>query len=203
MKMPRQKQVIYPALLTVCATVLLTSGCATTNRAQSGAIVGSGLGAMTGAIVGAGSGHAEGGALIGAAAGALAGGLVGNAEDARQERDAAIAQAAYAQQMQQAVTNVDMIQLSQSGISDDVIISSMNSQGGNFDLSPQGIIGLKNSGVSDRVILSMQRFDHLAPPPVTRVIHEPRTRVIIAEPAPSLHFGYGPHRRRRRDHCDW
>ncbi len=203
--MTRYRDSVRGPLSVACLTLILTSGCATTNHAQSGAIVGSGLGAMTGAIIGAGSGHAEGGALIGAAAGALAGGLAGDAEDAREERDAAIAQAAYTQQMQQAVTNVDVIQLSQSGISDDVIISSMNSQGGNFDLSPQGIINLKNSGVSDRVILSMQRFDHLAPLPVTRVIHEPRTRVIVAEPAPSVHFSFGRGYRRRfhGNHCDW
>ncbi|MCA9078039.1 MAG: hypothetical protein KDA93_23620 [Planctomycetaceae bacterium] len=174
------------------------------NHAQSGAVVGSGLGAMTGAIIGAGSGHAEGGALIGAAAGALAGGLAGDAEDAREERDAAIAQAAYTQQLQRAITNVDVIQMTQSGISDDVIVSSMNSQGGNFDLSPQGIISLKNSGVSDGVILAMQKFDHVASPPVTRVIHEPRTRVIIAEPTPSLHFSFGSGPRcRPRHHHHW
>ncbi len=205
----RGQQAVRNTLSAFGLTLLLCSGCATMNQTQTGAVVGSGLGAVTGAIVGAGSGHAEGGALIGAAAGALAGGLVGNAEDARAERDAAVAQAAYNQQMQQALTNIDVIQLSQSGISDDVIISSMNSQGGRFDLSPQGIIGLKNSGVNDRLILSMQRFDHLAPPPVTRVIHEPRTRIIYAEPAPSMHFSFGSGHRRHYHghhhwgHCDW
>lgn len=204
--MTRMPRVIRTILSATFLTLMLSNGCATMNHAQSGAVVGSGLGAMTGAIIGAGSGHAEGGALIGAAAGALAGGLAGNAEDAREERDAAIAQAAYTQQLQRAITNVDVIQMTQSGISADVIISSMNSQGGNFDLSPQGIITLKNSGVSDGVILAMQKFDHVAPPPVTRVIHEPRTRVIIAEPPPpSLHFsfGSGPRCRPRHHHHHW
>ncbi len=205
----RMKTLVQEVFPLVAPALLLCSGCATMNHTQAGAVVGSGLGAVTGAIVGAGSGHAEGGALIGAAAGALAGGLVGDTEDARDQRDTAIAQAAYNQQLQQAVTNVDVIQMSQSGISDDVIISSMNAQGGRFDLSPQGIIGLKNSGVSDRLILSMQRFDHLAPPPVTHVIHEPRTRVIYAEPAPAVHFSFGHGHRRHYyghhhwDHCGW
>ena len=200
MTMSRLNEAIPAKFAIIGLTLLMGSGCATMNHTQSGAAVGTGLGAVTGAIVGAGSGHAEGGALIGAAAGALAGGLVGNAEDAREERDAAIAQAAYAQQMQQAMSNVDVIQMSQSGISDDVIISSMNSQGGRFDLSPQGIINLKNSGVSDRVIISMQRFDHVAQPPVTTIIREPSPRVIIAEPAPSLYFSFGHHRPFHRHH---
>ena len=181
---------------------LLLSGCQTTSRAQTGAIVGSGLGAMTGAIIGSNSGHAGKGALIGAAAGALGGGLIGNAEDARAERDAAIAQAAYAQQTQQAVTNVDVIHLTQSGISEDVIISAMRSQGGRFDLSPQGIINLKNSGVSDRVILAMQNFDHLTPTPVTTIVHEPPAHVIVVPRAPAAHFSFGsrPH---YRDYGHW
>ena len=74
---------------------LALAGCQNMNNTQSGALLGTGLGATTGAIIGNASGHAGGGALIGAAAGALAGGLVGNAEDAREERDVAVAHAQY------------------------------------------------------------------------------------------------------------
>src|SRR5262249_24091675 len=78
------------------ALALTLAGCANMNNTQSGALLGTGLGATAGAIVGSASGHAGGGALIGAAAGAVTGGLVGNAEDAREERDAAVAHAQYA-----------------------------------------------------------------------------------------------------------
>lgn len=196
-------------LTVVCGLVLLSAGCRSINYAQSGALLGTGLGAVTGAMVGAHSGHAEGGALIGAAAGALAGGLIGDAEDARVERDAAIAQAAYAQQMQHAVTNVDVIQLASSGVHDDVIISTIRSQGGRFDLSPRAIITLKNSGVSDRVILEMQNYGRFAPPPVTTVVAEPSPRVVVVRPepppGPRLHFSFGsrPHRWHHHHHWHW
>lgn len=190
--------------------LLMLAGCQTMNHAQSGALLGTGMGAITGAMVGAHNGHAEGGALIGAAAGALAGGLIGDAEDARVERDAAIAQAAYAQQTQQAVTNIDVIQLTSSGVSPDVIISTIRSQGGRFDLAPQAIITLKNSGVSDRVIMEMQHHGRLGPPPVTTVVAEPPRRVVVVPPpGPRLHFSFGSGPRHRRHHhhhwddCYW
>ncbi|MGD9856699.1 MAG: glycine zipper domain-containing protein [Planctomycetaceae bacterium] len=185
---------------------LLLAGCQSMNQTQAGALVGTGLGAVTGAMVGSHSGHTEGGALIGAAAGALAGGLIGNAEDARVERDAAIAQAAYAQR---AVTNVDVLQLARSGVGDDVIISTIRSQGGRFDLSPQAIIALKNSGVSDQVILAMQHYGRAMPAPVTTVIAEPAPRVIYVPPGPRYHVSigsgryYGGHHRQHWDDCHW
>src|SRR5262245_64970259 len=104
---------------------LAVAGCQNMNNTQSGALLGTGLGATTGAIIGSESGHAGGGALIGAAAGALAGGLAGNAVDAREERDAAIAQAQYhqaqAQAAQQAMTTADVADMVHAGLSDDVI----------------------------------------------------------------------------------
>ncbi|REJ83665.1 MAG: hypothetical protein DWQ34_08535 [Planctomycetota bacterium] len=190
------------SLAVFCGLLLSLTGCQSMNNAQSGALAGAGIGALTGAMVGSNSGHAEGGALIGAATGALAGGIIGDAEDARQERDAAIAQAAYAQQTQQSVTNIDILQLAGSGISDDVIISTIRSQGGRFDLSPQAIITLKNSGVSDRVILEMQNYDTISPP-ITTVIAEPPPVVVVPPPGPRVHFSFGRRPRRRYRHFHW
>lgn len=185
-----------------CGLVLSLTGCQSMNNAQSGALTGAGMGALTGAVIGSNSGHAEGGALIGAATGALAGGLIGDAEDAREERDAAIAQAAFAQQAQQAVTNVDVIQLASNGVSEEVIISTIRSQGGRFDLSPQAVITLKNSGVSDRVILEMQNHDRISAP-VTAVVAEPPPVVVVNPPGPRLHFSIGPRPRRWRRRPVW
>ena len=182
--------------LVMVALPLLSVGCQTTSRAQSGALVGSGLGAVTGAIVGSHNGNAESGALIGAAAGALAGGILGDAEDARAERDAALAHAAH---VQQAVTNVQVLQLAHSGVSDDVIVSTIRSQGGRFDLSPQAIINLKNSGVSDRVILAMQNSHSPSPLRGTVFVAEPRPNVVVVPPpGPRLHLSFGS---RPRRHC--
>src|SRR6516162_1794426 len=106
----------------LAALGLALAGCQNMNNTQTGAAVGGGLGALTGAVIGEASGHAGGGALIGAAAGALAGGLVGNAEDKREERDAAVAQAEYehaqTQALAQAVTISDVVTMAHSGVGD-------------------------------------------------------------------------------------
>src|SRR5262245_8960439 len=159
----------------VVAVAVLMAGCQNMNNTQSGALVGSGLGAATGAIIGEASGHAGGGALIGAAAGALAGGLAGNAADAREERDAAVAHAQYAQAhsqaIAQAVTDADVVTMTRSGVGDDVIINSIRTRGCRWNSAPENVIALKQQGVSDRVIEAMQNSGlHMpapaAPPPV-------------------------------------
>jgi hypothetical protein len=175
---------------------LLAAGCAT--HTETGMAMGSGLGALTGAVIGHQSGHTAGGAVLGGIVGAAAGGLVGNAEDAREERDAAYARAAYVEAASDAMTNAEVIQLAQSGVSDAVILSSMRTRGGRFDLSPPGVIQLTSSGVSENVILAMQESQrvprYVAP---RETVYVPRSRVVVVEPAPppptmGFYFGTGP-----------
>lgn len=150
----------YRIPLAVTALSLLISGCANMNNTQAGAVAGTGLGAVTGAIVGEATGHPGAGALIGAATGAVAGGLVGNAEDAKEERDAAVAHAQYEharnQAIAQAVTESDVIIMTRNNVGDDVIINSLRTRGCRWDSSPDSVIRLKHEGVSDRVIQAMQ-----------------------------------------------
>lgn len=182
-------------ILTSLLSVLGLAGCGTMSHTQSGALTGAGLGTLAGAVIGSQSGHSAGGALIGAATGGLIGGALGSAEDAREERDLAVAHAAYAAQAQQALTNYDLIRLSQSGIGEDVIINMVNTRGGRFDLSPDAVIALKGSGVSDRVILAVQTASkrtggmvHVAPVP------PPPPGIVVLEPRPSFGVvvGSGP-----------
>ena len=197
--------------LTICGLVSLLSGCAAGYNTTGGTVLGAGLGALTGAVIGDHTGHAGGGALIGAATGAVAGGLLGNAEDAREERDVAVAQAHYERASQQAheraMKNADLVLMTQNGISDDVIISSVNNRGGLFDLSPAAIIQLKNSGISDRVILAVQSAGAPPPPGMMQANGPyppvPMTEVVVV-PRPVASFGvmvgpgrphYGPHPR--------
>lgn len=188
--------------LSIIGLIALTSGCVAGLNATSGAAVGTGFGAMTGAVIGSQSGHAGGGAAIGALTGALAGGLVGDAQDAREERDAAIAHAHYERAAQQAhaqaMNNADLVFMAQSGVSEDVIKTAVNTRGGNFDLSPAAIVHLKNNGVSDRVILAVQSA-HMAPPsvvvPTNRTFAPaPLTEVVVVPASPSMGFGmeFGP-----------
>jgi outer membrane protein OmpA-like peptidoglycan-associated protein len=59
--------------------ILVTSGCATENKTQKGALIGTGVGAAVGAGLGQAIGRSTSSTLIGAAAGAVAGGLTGGA----------------------------------------------------------------------------------------------------------------------------
>lgn len=165
------------------------------NDTATGAVVGGGLGAVTGALVG-GKDHRGGGALIGAGVGALTGGLIGNAADAADRRAAAagiaIASQANAQVAAMAVTNFDLVQMTRAGVGEDVIISTIRSRGGRFDLSPNGLIVLKQSGVSDRVVMAAQSSTPgvYAPDVAPPVIGPPP--VVYVQPTPVVRFYSGP-----------
>lgn len=176
----------------ICGLMVASTGCAARNNTETGAMVGTGVGGVLGALIGGESGHAAGGAVVGALAGATVGGLAGNAEDAREERDAAVAQAQYNQHLaaQQAVTNLDLMTMAQAGLSDQVIVNAVQTRGGQFDLSPAAIIELKNRGVSDSVILTIQNQNNVRP--VATSYSYPTTTVVqpvYVAPRPTVGFG--------------
>jgi hypothetical protein len=53
---------------------------------------------------------------------------------------------------QQTLNNDAIIKLVKAGLSDDFILSTINTQPGSYDASPEAIIALKNAGASDRVM---------------------------------------------------
>lgn len=168
------------------------------NDTVGGAVVGGGVGALTGAAIGGRKQRGEG-ALIGAGVGVLAGGLLGKAADNADQRQAAagmaVAANANAQAAAQAVTNFDLVEMTRAGVSEDLIISTIRSRGGRFDLSPTGLIALKQSGVSDRVVLAAQTGTGagFAPAPQTAVYAPAPPSVIYVRPQPAVRFYYGPH----------
>lgn len=199
--------------LAIIAVGLALCGCANMNHTGNGAVMGTAIGSVAGAMIGGESGHAAGGAVIGALTGATAGGLIGNAEDARIERDVAmaqrdgaIAQAQYIaqQQQQQRLTNFDLIRLTQSGVSDEVIVNMIRARGGQFDLTTDSIIALKSNGVSDRVIVAAQSAPVIVPagaamtapaaPAPGVVVVPPPPPAVIVEPGPPAYWGWGYHR---------
>lgn len=185
----------------IFAGLLIQTGCSSMNHTEAGMANGAGIGAVTGAIIGNHSGEAGAGALIGAAAGGLAGGLIGNAEDAREERDAAIAQANHQRMASAAIRNSDVIQMAHNGVSDSVIMGAIRSRGGAFDLSPQTIIMLKQQGISDPLIEYMQQHNYVSSsePVVIKergptVVTSPS--VVYVRPRPRRHYvrpHYGVH----------
>ena len=180
------------------------------NDTREGTITGAGLGAITGALVG-GKKNWEGGALIGAGIGALTGRAIGNSRDTADAQQVAIGSSVAAQATAQAqataVTNYDLVQMSNAGLSDDVIISTIRSRGGRFDMSPSGLISLKQSGVSDRVVMAAQQTPGsnvatpINPQPTIQIAQPP---AVYVRPAPVIHYYHGPrHHRGYHHHWHW
>lgn len=167
------------------------------NNAAEGTVVGGGLGAMTGAIIGGRSNRGEG-ALIGAGIGALTGHFFGKQQDAVDQQQAAAGYAytaqANAQAQQLAVTNYDLIEMTRAGLSDQVIVGAIQQRGGRFDLSPQGLIALKQNGVSDTVVASAQSLVTASgTAPTTVITPAPAPAPVYYRPAPAIrvHYGFG------------
>ena len=69
----------------------------------------------------------------------------------------ALTEAAFAQsQTGEALTNDDIVKMVRAQLSTNIIIATMESANVKFDLSPNGLIGLKAAGVEDRIIEAMQ-----------------------------------------------
>lgn len=132
------------------------------NNTQTGAALGAGAGSLAGAIIGHQVGHKGAGALIGGLAGGLTGAAVGNTQDVKNERDAAVARTAtlHANQRaaQRALTNSDVITMTQNGLSDEIIINSIRTRGGRFRGNSEALIAMNQAGVSQPVIMEVQRY---------------------------------------------
>lgn len=191
-------------LLAVMAAVVLTTGSHAAaqyryvpsydyyrNDTVEGTVVGGAFGALTGAIVGGKKDRGEG-ALIGAGVGALTGNLLGRSKDRADEHRAAMGAAAVAQANRQAsaraVTDYDLLRLTQAGVGDDLIINTMRSRGTRLDLSPDGLIALRDGGVSDRVLIAAQQLGRSnPPPPPPTIVTDPPPSTIIVAPRPHYH----------------
>jgi uncharacterized protein YcfJ len=159
--MPRPRKIIERFVLGSLIAVLAV-GCSNMNNTQKGAVVGGAGGTVVGAIVGKQLGNTGAGAAVGALTGMAAGALVGKSEDEAEARENAVRTAAYEHNLRvreaRAVTNSDVVYMSQNGINDTIICNEIRTRGGRFDTSPQSIINLQRSGVSDTVIQAMQNY---------------------------------------------
>lgn len=184
----------------LAVATLFAAGCTSAGRnTRSGTLLGAAIGAGTGAIVGHQSGHRGAGAAIGAGIGALTGGLVGNAIDRSEQENAYRTERALrevrAESAPARLSILDVIRMSQAGLSDGVIIAKIDQSRAAFDLTTQDVIDLKRSGVSDGVIQHMLS----RPAAPTPTYYEPRTSRTIyrtttydyypAYPAPRIHLG--------------
>jgi hypothetical protein len=56
---------------------------------------------------------------------------------------------------QQSLNNDSVIKLAKAGLSDDLIVSTINASPGTYDTSADGLIALKSAGVSDKVVSAL------------------------------------------------
>ena len=184
---------------------------------QRGATLGGLAGAIAGGIIGENNDEAGAGAAIGGVVGAVAGGLLGNAKDkeaemqrrraayynAQQQQYAAQQQAAV---LQTAVTLQDVISMTRSGLSDQVIINQVRQRGFVGTIAVSDIIALHQQGVSENVITALQSAGppqaRAAAPPapqqpmvVEQHIHRPAPVIIEEHVVPHYRPHYRPARR--------
>jgi len=69
----------------IMAIIMILSGCASMNKTEKGAVIGTAGGAATGAVIGRASGNAALGAIIGAVVGGTAGAVIGKQMDKQAE----------------------------------------------------------------------------------------------------------------------
>lgn len=142
----------YPFFLLLGILAVLT---ACESKAGTGALVGGRFGAGAGALIG----HSVGGAAIGAGAGAIGGALIGSALESH-ERDNLQEKSPHTVKRIDQGTQLsleDIKSMSQAGISDDKIISTIHSTGSIYYLSSTDEQDLTNAGVSARVIDYMKQ----------------------------------------------
>jgi len=158
------------------------TGCAPRNHTERGALVGSTAGAILGGVLGHQTGNADDGAVLGALAGGLTGAVVGNDKDMQEM--------AVEEQIRQAeaVTNLDLIRMTQSGVSDDVIINTVKTRGGHLDMSPDAVIELKANGVSDYVVLEIQKAAQAAAEGKVVRVTSSRPEIVVI---PAVGVGVG------------
>jgi len=176
--------------LSVCG-----SGCQSSpNHTTDGAVVGGVTGAGVGALIGSATGHTGAGAAIGAGVGALTGAAVGNSMDAAEARNRAEIQARIGREIAGRVTIDDVVTMTHSGVTEEIIINHIQRHGMAAPLQTNDLIFLKDQGISPRVIETMQVVS-------TRPPGDPNA-VIVGGPGPyygggyyySPYYGYRPYR---------
>jgi hypothetical protein len=173
----------------LCGALLSAPGCAGGPHARTGTAVGGLTGGALGAVAGAHSKNALGGAAIGALAGSVLGGALGDAADRDESRWAA-QQASYEQAARSnAVSIGQVIEMTRSGLGDQVIANQIRNQGVVAPLSTTDLVTLKQNGVSDVVIAAWQEAPGPRIPAVVQPV--PVRPVIVHDWCPSP--WYDPH----------
>jgi len=57
---------------------------------------------------------------------------------------------------QEALTNDSIVKMVKAGLGDEIIVSTIQSQPGNYNVTPDALVALKGNGVSDKVLAAME-----------------------------------------------
>jgi Glycine zipper len=182
--------VLWTAMLAVL--LALSAGCYSPYRADRGALAGGLGGAGVGALAGNAVGHPVVGALVGAGVGAASGAAIGGAIDQSEANNRALIESRMGHPMQPgAVTVGDVINMSQAGVPETVMITHIQSHGVATPLQPNDLIMMQKTGVSPRVVQSMQApVVPMAQPVIVRPVAPP----VVAVPAPPMMVPYNAFR---------
>ena len=153
-----------------------------------------GMGAATGAIAGAAIGKDPKAALIGGAIGAASGAAVGGALDEQEARNEALIAQQMGQRLEGAVTHQQVVQMTQAGLSEQVIMTHISTYGVARPPNANDLIMLRQAGVGDGVLQALQTAG--GPQPIVAVA--PPQPVIVEERviAPVVHVPVGCRPRR-------
>ncbi|MEO1526052.1 MAG: glycine zipper domain-containing protein [Planctomycetota bacterium] len=192
------------ACVVIFALFVPQSASAQTGR-QRGATLGGLAGAIAGGLIGDNNDEAGAGAAIGGVVGAVAGGILGDASDkeraiaqqraayynAQQQRYAQ-QQQRYAQQQQtalrqSAVSMQDVVNMTRSGLSDQIILNQVRQRGYNGTLTVSDIIALHQQGVSESVITSLQTI-----PRQPQQVTVARPQPVVTRPQTVIEHHYVP-----------
>ena len=159
-------------------------------NSQRDAVIGGVAGAIIGGIAGNQNDETPEGIAIGGVAGAIAGHVIGKSKDRNleeqyhyQQQAAQVAQEQQYQQavqFQKAISIQDAIALSNSGVSQQLIINQIHSNGVQQEIGVSEILALHQNGVSELVINEMQRASVGAP--VSQTVITPVSPTVIAQP---------------------
>jgi surface antigen len=166
----KEKDMNRRTLLT--GLLIFTAGCSTMNNTEKDAIGGGAVGAGAMALATRGNPVAT---VFGGLVGALVGGSIGASQDRHEEHKAAVQAAVSAQAARQMTIN-DIVQMAQSGQSDNVIIGQINATGSIFpNMTADDVNYLHQQRVSDQVINYMQQ---------RRYVYVPRPVYVVPPPPP-------------------
>ena len=185
------------ATLTLLTLALVPAmiGCpAMGTNANRGGATGGLLGAATGAALA--DDNPLGGALVGGTIGAMAGSAIGDSIDADIEHQQVV-MLEESQRRSNAVTVADVLSMSNSGVSPDVIVDHIKSHGSASHISTDDIIHMTQAQVDARVIKAMQT--HYSHTPVAPRRPSSRTTHVehhyVTPPAPFYYRRPVPYRR--------